>query len=713
MTRNQLALASCCVAALLVAPGCGDDSPGEVPSVDAGAMRDDAGAMRDDAGLADTDAGPTADAGPVTTDAGPMGTDAGPSCTIAGSLTLPSGSVSGRAAGASANPSVSCSPDTGGPEQYWSLHLDETRWVRLAARTTTSSRLALAIRTACDDSTTELACNVPMPAPPGAPGGGDAAVEIILEPGDYVVLVDVLADGVGGDYTLTLTTATPAASGTCAGAMRVTDGTLLPMQRLEHTARSVVGCGSSIPIDGETLWYSTTVPAHTRLRVDAGAVAGLQIAILASCAAGAACFELASSNALYENTTAAPVDVVIAVGEWTHRYGTLTFDLSVSFEALAAGSSCGAASPLVSGVPLTGDALTAADAVLDCWPGWGPQATLYYSITVPAMHALTVDVRSDSPFGIPVTIGLREGCAGTCIGDLVFGSAIYHNASGVDRNIIVAIAARRPVITTTLPFTLTATTSPLASNALCSGPLPLTSGAPTTADTAGGGSDLACAGSPSTTLRAPLYYSVHVPAGQVLRASARSTTRASLAILTSCAGACAESTEMAGGGPADLSYPNTTGAGVDLIVAVGGDAVPGAVELLVEVGDPQDNASCASATALVAGARLVAQDTSIGSAGLATACLPSETAPVVYYSVAVPAGQRLTVTTRAAWPSIVRLLSACGATSCLASAAPPAYTTTLLHDNSGTAVENLFVAVSPSVFAFPGLFDIDVSIAAP
>jgi len=218
------------------------------------------GHTTDDAGPGMVDASMPVDAGPMMVDSGPIP----PPCPIEGALSLPMDEVSGRVSGMSANPSTTCTPHSGagGPEHLYSLHVDEHTGVRLTA--TSTAETVLAVRTACDDPLSELACSSPEALRlPGA----DTVVNTILEPGDYFVLVDVYAFGVGGDYTVALETFDAAPNGTCASATPVVDGTVLMGESTEGAGTATVVCDGVPPSEGELLWYSITMPTLTRLTV--------------------------------------------------------------------------------------------------------------------------------------------------------------------------------------------------------------------------------------------------------------------------------------------------------------------------------------------------------------------------------------------------------------------------------------------------------------
>lgn len=183
MTPTRLALTVCCLAFSLFAPGC-IGSVAEAPEGPSAVMGLDGLALEDVPVGADL----------VGVD---VALDVAASLPLAGELAVPTGSVSGRVSGASVSAPATCAleSDTGGPEHVWALHLDDTSWVHLEAKS--EARLVLAVRTASEDPDSELACERPGSAP-------STSLDALLEPGDYFVLVGATAADAGGDYELSV-----------------------------------------------------------------------------------------------------------------------------------------------------------------------------------------------------------------------------------------------------------------------------------------------------------------------------------------------------------------------------------------------------------------------------------------------------------------------------------------------------------------------------
>ncbi len=123
-----------------------------------------------------------------------------------------------------------------------------------------------------------------------------------------------------------------------------------------------------------------------------------------------------------------------------------------------------------------------------------------------------------------------------------------------------------------------------------------------------------------------------------------------------------------------LSFQNTTTASRDVIIAVGGTAFGqgGTFDLDVKITPPPPpavNAMCANAIAVGANESLMNQDLAGASQLLSTVCLASAKTGVLFYSTVIPPNSQLDLTvTPSGFDPVIRLLSACGAASCLASA---------------------------------------------
>lgn len=127
--------------------------------------------------------------------------------------------------------------------------------------------------------------------------------------------------------------------------------------------------------------------------------------------------------------------------------------------------------------------------------------------------------------------------------------------------------------------------------------------------------------------------------------------------------------------------------------------------------------TCATATVVSDGAKLMAQDTAMGSEVLDDVCISNGYGTVLYYKATVPAGNKLTVTVKPDLDldPVVRLLDACGATTCLAST-DVGYAgddETLSYNNTSASPRDLLIAVGGTSFSTTGTFALEVKIATP
>lgn len=140
----------------------------------------------------------------------------------------------------------------------------------------------------------------------------------------------------------------------------------------------------------------------------------------------------------------------------------------------------------------------------------------------------------------------------------------------------------------------------------------------------------------------------------------------------------------------------------------------GSYTLAVSSFTPATNSDCSGATALMAGSTVMG-DTRTGG-NPSSACLASSNGPQLFYSISVPAGQRLRVTATPtgtpAWTPVVRILDSCTATSCLASAQAPmaGMAATATFDNRGTTARNVIVSVSSTSADTGGTFNLQATL---
>lgn len=680
--------------------------------------------------VAPADAGATPDAPAADTPA--PAADVPSACPLERALTLPADSVSAALAGTSANRSTSCTTSTGtpGPEHVYPLHVGARAGVILTATADTGVELAVALRTRCDDALGELACEVtqvPLPIPGVPMEPPRARLATVLEPGDYVVLVDTIRPAAGAPYTLTLESFPPADNGTCASARAVEDGTLLIGESAEHGGHVRLECATSGGIDGPSLWYAVTVPARTRLRVT-NTEGGMGMAVVSACAA-TSCLPAtprhppapAPAELDYDNATDAEVDVLVVIGSTGFPGAPPPFDLGVSLIPLGAAGSCDTALPLTPGVAVRGDAALGAAAT-----GCAGGSTLFYTITVPPESVLRASLLPDSALGSPTVRLIAGSCDGACVGEVTAYPwlAMYRNAASTSIDLVVAVSAQL-YSTLSAGFEMTATLEPMAPNRTCAAAAALPLDTLVAGDALLGAADRLGCDVTVERIGGAHYYRLDVPAGETLRISARGGSPAAMALFEGCAATCVA---RGGGDPTTLVYTNTSGAAREIVAAVGTVAthafVPAPFEVIAQLGSVVPATSCAAPVPLAGDAIVLAEDASSGTDDLSALCVPESTTGTVYHSVLVPAGERLRATVRpeirwlsGSWMATLRLLETCGETSCLASSPYVPYSdgqhASLAYENESAAARSLILAVSAAGGTTPARFDLDVSVAPP
>ena len=218
-----------------------------------------------------------------------------------------------------------------------------------------------------------------------------------------------------------------------------------------------------------------------------------------------------------------------------------------------------------------------------------------------------------------------------------------------------------------------------------------------------------------------LFYRVTVPAHAtaLITATPSGGWNPTLRALDACdARACVASGSAAGADqPETLTWVNSGATARDILVAVGSQdpSNGGRFDLTATVVPAPTNVSCAAATSVTNGARLTFQNASLGNDNATGACLPAATGTVLWYRAVVPAGQTLSAraTPLGGMDAAVRLVTACGVTSCLGNANTGAAGALegVTYTNPGSADQTVLVAVGGVTNATNGLFDLDVSIA--
>jgi hypothetical protein len=378
-------------------------------------------------------------------------------------LVLPNAEVSGVLSGASRNASTTCTRQrgAGGPDAIYLVRLTERAVLELEVVSELDT--VLAIRTACSDPLTELACNdtpatigvdagPPTPFDPdgGVTEGRDARLRVSLAPGAYYVIVDEAEPfGVGGSFTLKARATPPPAQATCFGAPLLSDGASLLAEQLDQG--EVVGrpCGASPGLkSGErALFYAVRIPPGERLTVRARALGGDRtwrpvLTLLTGCAgAGEGCLSAGTTAAdgdqvmRYVNNDAVELSAVIAVSAGNGVTGAI-FRLDVNIGPPALNFACTTATPLVDGQTLRGQDLAEGQPSQQACGG-DPAASLFYRVRLLPFQSMRVRGEVRNPFvSGPLMLTVQEACEAAARCEALFPDVPYVNGSTA-RTIVV------------------------------------------------------------------------------------------------------------------------------------------------------------------------------------------------------------------------------------------------------------------------------------
>ena len=524
-----------------------------------------------------------------------------------------------------------------------------------------------------------------------------------------------------------------AANASCASATPVADGTVVSGEDTT-TAVDLLNTACSFSAQGAVLYYAATIPAGSRMTAHVIVTDGAfdpVVRLLDGCAT-ATCAAVADSGVggddetlTFSNSAATPRAVILAVGNYDPSGGT--FDLEVHFAALAPNALCTAGKPVVAGTPLVGE---------DTTSGGGPENTclsyvsgggLYYTTTIPARTQIAATVTPNGTRSWDPSIQLLSACgaADACLGSADVGyndvpeTLTYRNKSSSPVPVVLSVGSYTPGESGTFDLSLTSTAlGPPPTNVTCAMAKTMTSGISYALQDASEGSDTLDGACLPSGLGTVLYYKVSIPANSKLAVTAtpEDTWDAVVRVLSACAATpCLASADDGASGTAETAtYKNTSSAAVTVYVAVGSyDAsTTGAFTVQAQITalpPPPANVTCSAATAMTSGQTLASQDLSYGSATV-TACLPNATGPTLFYKTSIPAGQRLiarATPTGAVWDPALRVLSSCGATSCLSSsdAGTGGAAEVVSYKNSGASAAAVTLGVS-STSSTTGTFDV-------
>lgn len=390
-------------------------------------------------------------------------------------------------------------------------------------------------------------------------------------------------------------------------------------------------------------------------------------------------------------------------------------------------ATCAAAVPLAEGVAARGDVFGGGDPGAACdADAWGPQ--LHYSVSVPAGRAVVLTAVPRTA-GWAAIVRARTACDATvCVASGRSPSegtgavARWENRTGAPVTLQVAVASTTGRVSGAATLTAAFEDLPPApANAVCTGATALMGGARVNGESLErasarlGGVCVPAAQGPSR------FYRVSVPARSTLLATAtgRDGMNPALRLLDACdATTCRASANASGdNGREVITHVNATDAAQSLVIAAGSvsPTPTGVYDLTVDIAPPPTNTTCANATAVTGSGRLTLQNSARGAENATGACLDTATGAQLFYAINVPAGQTLTAraTPYAGMDPVLRVIPACGATTCLASAnaAGAGAAESLTWVNNTTSTQRVVLAAGGASNATNGVFDLELSIA--
>lgn len=296
--------------------------------------------------------------------------------------------------------------------------------------------------------------------------------------------------------------------------------------------------------------------------------------------------------------------------------------------------------------------------------------TLYYEVTVPPSSRVNV---TTTPGTNDIVLFFLDACDAAACSFATDaaperGSITNAGASPITR--IVGVRSYSSATPTTIDLAFAFESVSLAPNATCATATSITANTTLTAQPlAQGGprpSGTGCGGGAGETT---LYYSVTIPPSQRVNVQTTPGTGSDIVLMTqnACSDVgCASSTDTS---PERTTLENRTTDPITRIVAVrpySTSTTPFDIAFTYEAIVEATNPTCATATAVTANVSFSAQELAAGGPRpMGTGCLGGTGNNALWYSVTVPVGQRVDVTTTPGSDIVLFTQNACDETACL------------------------------------------------
>jgi hypothetical protein len=728
-----------------VALGCGEETPPPF-AVDAGAddvmeagatpdvARDAVGtdAVRDGAGGADV-VGDVADAGPE-----PMGHAR---CSTARMLS-DGETVEGEDFARAARPHVGCFGFVTGPTLYYRVRVPslETLTVSLARDPMGPAYVpTLRLLPSCDSSrcVTQSVSARGDTATLTWTNLSDDAAELLLaaSPGQ--------TEAAAGRFTLSAAIGRGARNATCARATPVGDGASFPNVTFAEATDALPICpGSVMPTAGAALYYRATVPPGQVLTATALPVAtfgnAAVLRVIDACGAPACLADsgrasTSGNTVRWTNTGTTPRDVLVAAQNYPSTSSTAS-SLSFTLRTPPDAARCDRAAAVTPDAPARMvNTLDGSDTPAMCPDALAGGPVMYHRVMVPAGQMLVATSTRTGGASDPL-VRVYATCGGACASSSGRGTTTatvrYPNPGMAPVEAIVAVGSA--TANAVLTYDLAVTFRPTVPNAACSAAEALTDGATLSAVSTESASDLLPACLTSTVASGPVrYYTVNVPAATALTVTltprmiptgASGTVRVyAMCGAPTCLAASARNTTS--GGAVSARYVNGPMAQTVVVAAgVDGATNTGTFDLGATLAPAASNAACAGPRDVGATGGVYPTEDLRDGRDIPPLCAgtPSVMSPALWYGVTLPPGRVLVASARRTestpvWTPTLRLLSACGATTCVSSSTAGATPdqAALVYTNTGTAPESLRVAVNSSSATLTGAARVELVVRPP
>jgi len=365
---------------------------------------------------------------------------------------------------------------------------------------------------------------------------------------------------------------------------------------------------------------------------------------------------------------------------------------------------------------------------------------LYYSVVVPALSSIVVTATPDgSASSLNPSIQVMNSCAASaaCVAygnDAGAGAAEVLAFGNPTQSNVTYVVSVQGVSTASGSggFTLTAAAGPpVAANGACSAPIALTPGVAVTGQNAAQASGTSNQCTTSFPGKA-LYYSLVLPPRiaatvNVTPTGSGNTFNPTLRVAESCDVAAVCTVSQNGGAVGAVesaTFSNATSVEKTFVITVSGSSASNAAgpfDIVATTEPIIENAICSGAIDLGTGGSAVGQNLTRGGDAFAGASCVTTTSKVLWFKSTVAAGRALAIRAQphiaansptASWDAVVRVVTACDATTCSAGSSNNVTSTSfalepVVYANTTASDQVVYFNVAATVPAAAGRFDVE------